>query len=121
LKAAIVVAEAVLRAYTLADKKLTLNGGWDEELLSLELGELQVLGFDLDLVGFSEDERAFLAAQMTEGLTDPDVVPELPQNPVSRPGDLWVLGPHRLICGDSTSAEDAGRPVWPGPASFDDH
>ena len=101
--------EAQKRAYILADNKLTLNGGWDEELLSLELGELEVLGFDLDLIGFSEEERAILAAQMMEGLTDPDIVPELPQNPVSRPGDLWVLGSHRLICGDSTSPEDGKR------------
>jgi ParB-like chromosome segregation protein Spo0J len=101
--------EAQKRAYTIADNKLTLNGGWDQDLLALELGELEVLGFDLDLVGFSEEERASLAARMNEGLTDPDAVPELPQNPVSRPGDLWVLGSHRLICGDSTSSQDAGR------------
>jgi hypothetical protein len=70
---------------------------------------LQVLGFDLDLVGFSEEKRAALAAHATEGLTDPDVVPDLPSNPVTRSGDIWVLGTHRLICGDSTSQEDAGR------------
>ena len=68
--------EAQKRAYTIADNKLTLNGGWDEELLGLELGELEVLGFDLDLIGFTEDERAALTVQGTEGLTDPDVVPE---------------------------------------------
>jgi DNA modification methylase len=101
--------EAQKRAYTIADNKLTLNGGWDQDLLALEFGELEVLGFDLDLVGFSEEERASLAARMNEGLTDPDVVPELPQNPVSRPGDLWILGSHRLLCGDSTSSDDAGR------------
>jgi DNA modification methylase len=101
--------EAQKRAYTIADNKLTLNGGWDQDLLALELGELEVLGFDLDLVGFSEEERASLAARMNEGLTDPDAVPDLPSNPVSRPGDLWVLGAHRLICGDSTSSQDAGR------------
>jgi DNA modification methylase len=101
--------EAQKRAYTIADNKLTLNGGWDQDLLALELGELEVLGFDLDLVGFSEDERASLAAQMNEGLTDPDVVPDLPAQPVSRPGDLWILGSHRLLCGDSTSADDAHR------------
>ena len=101
--------DAQKRAYTIADNKLTLNGGWDEELLGLELGELEVLGFDLDLIGFSEDERAALTAQGTEGLTDPDAVPDLPSNPVTRPGDLWLLGAHRLICGDSRSAEDAAR------------
>jgi DNA modification methylase len=101
--------EAQRRAYTIADNKLTLNGGWDDELLGLELGELEVLGFDLGLIGFSDDERAALSAKLTEGLTDPDVVPDLPINPVTRPGDLWVMGSHRLICGDSTSPEDASR------------
>lgn len=101
--------EAKKRAYTLADNKLTLNGGWDDEILRLELGELEVLGFDVDLIGFSEDERLSLAADLNEGLTDPDIVPDLPDNPVSRPGDLWVLGSHRLICGDSTSPDDVRR------------
>jgi DNA modification methylase len=101
--------EAQRRAYTIADNKLTLNGGWDQELLGLEIGELEVLGFDLDLIGFSDDERALLAARPTDGLTDPDAVPDLPSHPVTRPGDLWVLGGHRLICGDSTSSEDASR------------
>src|SRR5882757_5810589 len=101
--------EAQKRAYTIADNKLTLNGDWDQELLGLEIGELEVLGFDLDLIGFSDDERAALAARLTEGLTDPDVVPDLPSNPVTRPGDIWVLGTHRLICGDSTSQDDAAR------------
>src|SRR5215216_4730344 len=74
--------DAQKRAYAIADNKLTLNGGWDDELLGLELGELEVLGFDLDLIGFTETERAALAARFTEGLTDPDVVPHLPSNPV---------------------------------------
>jgi hypothetical protein len=98
--------DAQKRAYAIADNKLTLNGGWDEELLGLEIGELEVLGFDLDLIGFTDAERAALAAQLTEGLTDPDVVPDLPSEPVTRAGDLWVLGRHRLLCGDSTSQED---------------
>src|SRR5258707_2831039 len=101
--------DAQKRAYTIADNKLTLNGGWDQELLGLEIGELEVLGFDLDLIGFSEVERAALAAHMTEGLTDPDDVPDLPSEAVARPGDLWVLGAHRLICGDSTSHNDTKR------------
>src|SRR6202171_6197622 len=75
--------EAQKRAYAIADNKLTLNGGWDQELLGLEIAELEVLGFDLDLIGFSEDERAALAARPTDGLTDPDVVPDLPINPVT--------------------------------------
>jgi DNA modification methylase len=98
--------EAQRRAYTIADNKLTLNGGWDQELLGLEIGELEVLGFDLDLIGFSDEELASLATRPTDGLTDPDVVPDLPSHPVTRPGDIWVLGRHRLICGDSTSSDD---------------
>jgi len=101
--------DAQKRAYAIADNKLTLNGGWDEELLGLEIGELEVLGFDLDLIGFSEAERAALAAQLTEGLTDPDVVPDLPSEPVTQAGDLWVLGAHRLLCGDSTSPGDVKK------------
>ena len=98
--------DAQKRAYAIADNKLTLNGGWDDKLLGLELGELEVLGFDLELIGFSDAERAALAAQFTEGLTDPDVVPDLPAVPVSRAGDVWILGTHRLLCGDSTSSAD---------------
>lgn len=102
--------EAQKKAYAIADNKLTLNGGWDEELLGLELGELEVLGFDLDLIGFSEAERAALASRGNVGLTDPDEVPELPEEAVSLAGDVWLLGNHRLLCGDSTSAAD-GRKV----------
>jgi DNA modification methylase len=98
--------EAQKRAYALADNKLALNAGWDNELLGIELGELEVLGFDLELIGFSEVERAALAAQFTQGLTDPDDVPALPDNPVARAGDVWLLGRHRLLCGDSTSPAD---------------
>ena len=101
--------EAQKRAYAIADNKLALNAGWDEELLGIELGELEVLGFGVDLIGFSESERLALAAGATSGLTDPDDVPELPSEPVSRPGDLWTLGHHRLLCGDSTSPADVER------------
>src|SRR5206468_4529460 len=92
--------EAQKRAYTIADNKLALNGGWDEELLGLELGELEVLGFDLDLIGFSEAERLALASQGNVGLTDPDETPEVPTEPVSIVGDVWLLGRHHLLCGD---------------------
>jgi DNA modification methylase len=101
--------DAQKKAYAIADNKLTLNGGWDEELLGLELGELEVLGFDLDLIGFSEAERAALGSQGHAGLTDPDEVPELPEDAVSVAGDVWLLGNHRLLCGDSTSAADAEK------------
>lgn len=101
--------EAQKKAYAIADNKLTLNGGWDEELLGLELGALEVLGFDLDLIGFSEAERAALAAHGNVGLTDPDEVPELPEEAASAAGDVWLLGQHRLLCGDSTSAADVRK------------
>src|ERR1700716_4054009 len=101
--------DAQKRAYALADNKLALNAGWDLALLGLELNELEALGFELDLTGFDIDERAALTAALTEGLTDPDVVPDLPTDPVTRSGDVWVLGGHRLMCGDSTSAEDVKK------------
>ena len=96
--------ETQKRAYILADNKLALNAGWDDALLGLELAELDGLGFDLELTGFSLDEIAGLTVDKTEGLTDPDDVPEPPVEPVTRLGDVWVLGKHRIICGDSTDA-----------------
>jgi len=95
------------RAYILADNKLALNAGWDNEMLALELSELQGLDFDLDLTGFSSEEiAALIPVELTDGLTDEDAVPEVPVQPVSVPGDVWVLGKHRLMCGDSTSIDD---------------
>lgn len=96
--------DAQKRAYVLADNKLALNAGWDTELLKVELGELQAEGFDLELTGFSGDEIGKLMAETTEGLTDPDEVPEAPAEPVAVPGDVWLLGKHRIVCGDSTDA-----------------
>jgi DNA modification methylase len=97
--------EAQRRAYVLADNKLTLNGGWNDELLKVELEELQGFDFDLGLTGFGEDELAKLLVEKTEGLTDPDDIPEPPAEPVTVLGDIWLLGRHRIICGDSTSAD----------------
>jgi DNA modification methylase len=98
--------EAQRRAYVLADNKLALNAGWDTDLLKVELSALDALGFDTALTGFSEDEFAtlFASEEGAGGNTDPDDVPDATE-PVSEPGDLWILGPHRLICGDSTSLE----------------
>ena len=98
-----------IQAYALADNKLALNAGWDEALLAIEIGELQEIGFDIGLIGFSDAEIAGLAVGEMTGLTDPDEVPEVPAEPVSRPGDLWVLGRHRLVCGDSTDATAVKR------------
>lgn len=94
--------EAQKRAYVIADNKLTLNGGWDENLLRLELGELRGLGADLSLTGFGELELSALFAGSADGNTDPDEVPEPPADPVSRRGDLWLCGEHRILCGDAT-------------------
>ncbi len=98
------------RAYILADNKLALNAGWDNEMLALELSELQGLDFDLDLTGFSAEEiAALMPVELTDGLTDEDAVPEVPVQPVTVQGDVWVLGKHRLMCGDSTSIEALER------------
>jgi len=101
--------DAQKRAYVLADNKLALNAGWDLDLLRLELGALQDAGFDLDLVGFDAGELDALFAVPTAGRTDPDDVPDVPENPVTRPGDIWLLGRHRLICGDATDGAVAER------------
>jgi len=98
--------DAQKRALVIADNALALNAGWDSELLALELGELGAAGFDVSLIGFSDDEMAAILADRTEGLTDPDDVPEVPAEPVTALGDVWVLGRHRLICGDATVATD---------------
>lgn len=98
--------ETQKRAYVIADNKLALNAGWDAEALALELQELGDLGFDLDLTGFSEEEIAeLLPEEVPEGLTDEDAVPEVGAEPISKPGDVWLLGKHRVMCGDSTSIE----------------
>ena len=94
------------RAYILADNKLALNAGWDEELLRMELGDLQLADFDMSLIGFSDEELAELLPEVEELApedADADAVPEAPQDPITKPGDVWLLGKHRLMCGDSTS------------------
>ena len=90
------------KAYVIADNKLALNAGWDMEMLSLEMGDLDKEGFDLSLIGFDDNELAAILADKNEGLTDPDEVPDLPDEPVTKEGDVWLLGKHRLMCGDST-------------------
>ena len=97
--------EAQRRAYVLADNQLAANAGWDMDLLKVELGDLGEAGFDLDLIGFSGDMLAGLLEEQTEGLTDEDAVPDVPAEPVTVLGDVWTLGRHRLMCGDSTSID----------------
>lgn len=102
--------EAQKRAYVLADNQLAMNAGWDMDLLKVEIGDLSAEGFDVGLMGF---DGAFLdtlmAPEANEGLTDPDETPEAPANPVTVAGDVWQLGRHRLLCGDSTVATDVDR------------
>lgn len=102
--------EARKRAYILADNKLALNAGWDEELLRLELGDLKLDGFDLSLTGFGEMELGSLLADRTEGLTDPDDVPEPPAEPVTQPGDVWLLGA-KVRCPKCGKTMPAGEAV----------
>jgi len=98
--------EAQKRAYVIADNKLALNAGWDTDMLKVELDGLSDLDFDLSLTGFNDDELSVLLADKTEGLTDPDSTPELQEQAITVKGDTWLLGKHRLRCGDSTSADD---------------
>lgn len=98
--------EAQKRAYVLADNKLAMNAGWDFELLGEELRGLAELGFDAELTGFDGTELESLMAEKTEGLTDPDDTPEVQERAITVKGDTWLLGKHRLRCGDSTSADD---------------
>ncbi len=91
------------RQLVLADNRIALNAGWDLEMLKLELKDLSDLGIDLSTLGFDEGELArALAPAGAEGLTDEDAVPDVAERAVSQVGDLWLLGPHRLICGDAT-------------------
>jgi DNA modification methylase len=102
--------EAQKKAYVIADNKLALNAGWDTEALTAELRRLQELDFNLDLIGFDSDELAqLLEPEQVEGLTDEDDVPDVPEAPVTVEGDIWVLGNHRLMCGDSTSNDAVER------------
>ena len=102
--------EAQRKAYVIADNKLALNAGWDDQALQAELERLQELDFDLDLIGFDADELTkLLEPEQIEGLTDEDAVPEVPDEPVTKEGDIWICGNHRVMCGDSTSIDAVDR------------
>ena len=103
--------EAQKRAYVLADNQLAITGsGWDPELLRLELGELKLSGFDLSLTGFGDLELKDLLAERTEGLTDPDDAPAVPEHPVSQTGDLWLLGA-KVTCPNCRKATPLERAI----------
>lgn len=99
-----------VRAYVIADNKLALNAGWDEAMLKSELDAIKEEGFEIGLTGFSDDEiEALLNVEVVQGNTNPDEVPEAPKEPITKPGDLWILGNHRLLCGDSTNPQHVER------------
>ncbi len=103
--------ETQARAFRIADNRIALNAGWDDELLSAELARLVEDGTTLDGLGFDTTElnRLLALEAPASGLTDEDAAPEPPATPVTRPGDLWRLGDHRLLCGDATVATDVER------------
>jgi DNA modification methylase len=101
---------AQAKAYRIADNQTATMSSWDDDKLPLELMALQQAGFGLDLTGFSGDElMRLLETAPGAGLTDPDAIPEPPDEAIARPGDVWLLGEHRLLCGDSSKPEDVDR------------
>tara|TARA_R100000152_G_C6774711_1_gene202650 strand:- start:1201 stop:2454 length:1254 start_codon:yes stop_codon:yes gene_type:complete len=99
------------RAYVLADNQLALNAGWDLDVLRSELKDLVDEDFNIDLIGFSDEELKDLMPEELEPEYDgdADAVPEPPEDPITKPGDLWILGEHRLLCGDSTNLQHIER------------
>jgi len=113
--------ETQRRALVLADNRLALNAGWDEEMLRIELESIRDDGFDLELTGFSDDELEDLLSEPEEviaGNTDEDAVPEAPETAVTVPGDVWLLGDHRLLCGDATQIEAVEKVLAGGLADM---
>jgi DNA modification methylase len=99
--------ESQKKAYIIADNKLAMNAGWDNAMLIIEMQELEDKGFDLTLLGFEDKElNALLQPEIVEGLTDEDAVPDVPNEPKTKLGDIYILGNHRLMCGDSTNIDD---------------
>jgi len=99
--------ETQRKAYIIADNRLALNAGWDNEMLTIELKELLADNFALDILGFDPKElNALLEPEVVEGLTDEDAVPEIPDEPKTKLGDIYQLGKHRVMCGDSCSIHD---------------
>jgi DNA modification methylase len=109
------------RALVIADNQLSIAGaGWDEEMLRIELATLQEEDYNLDLVGFDDVElkRLLEAQDASEGLTDEDSIPDVPEAPVTVAGDLWILGDHRVFCGDATEQSDVDRVMADSPADL---
>jgi DNA modification methylase len=113
--------ETQRRALVIADNRLAMNAGWDEEMLRVELESLQEDGFDLDIVGFTEEEMEGLLRdpeEATKGQTDEDAVPEAPETAVTVAGDVWILGEHRLLCGDATQLDSVEKVLAGGLADM---
>ena len=99
--------ESQKKAYIIADNKLALNAGWDTTMLTVEMKDLEDEGFDLTLLGFDDKElNALLQPDIIDGLTDEDAIPDVPEEPKTKLGDIYILGNHRIMCGDSTSIDD---------------
>ena len=99
-----------IKAYRLADNKTAELSEWDYDLLPVEISDLDVAGFDLSLLGFADKEIIkMLDGEIQQGHTDPDEVPEMPEEAITQPGDIWVLGNHRLVCGDATDTEAVAK------------
>ena len=101
--------EAQKRAYIIADNRLAMNAGWDEEMLSVELSDLEGVDFNLDLLGFTDSELKKLLGSLETEEDDFDLTAALEAASFVKPGDLWTLGRHRLICGDATKKEDVEK------------
>ena len=115
------LSETQRRALVIADNRLALNAGWDEEMLRVELESLREGEFDLDLLGFTDEEIDLLLQEPGEaatGNTDDDAVPEAPETAVTVPGDVWILGNHRLLCGDATKLEPVEKVLAGGLADM---
>ena len=113
--------EAQRRALVLADNRLALDAGWDEEMLRVELASLQEDGFNLEVMGFTDEEMENLLRDPEHthaGLTDEDAVPNEPERAVTVPGDVWMLGDHRLLCGDATQMADVEKVLGGGLADM---
>jgi site-specific DNA-methyltransferase (adenine-specific) len=111
--------ESQKKAYIIADNKLAMNAGWDTAMLTIEMQELQEEGFDLDLLGFDDKElNALLEPEVVQGLTDEDAVPETPKEASTKLGDIYILGKHRLMCGDSTSITDMEKLIDEQPVDM---
>ena len=102
--------ESQKKAYVIADNQLAMNAGWDTSILTLELADLKEAGFGLDILGFDPKELdSLLEPEQIDGLTDEDAVPDVPEEPTTKLGDIYQLGNHRLMCGDSTSIDAVDR------------